>query len=197
MSHIRGIVLQGRLTALAEADMKTKLNEKTQETSAPSSHAHAAWLHIDAARHHVVGKDHSHAAHQALVAHGHPLLALARGQEMTDRYLEKASLETTVKEPISLLDPISLGPSIIVQSSLHVAEHHEAAAELHEHATRYLLQASRHYEAGNVALSAHEAQTAHAMGLCTIDHSNEAAKHHAVRCCLVEPVVDSASPVAA
>ncbi|OTP65633.1 hypothetical protein PAMC26510_37695 [Caballeronia sordidicola] len=40
-------------------------------------------------------------------------------------------------------------------------------------------------------------QAAHAIALCAIDHSNEAAKHHAMRCCLVEPVANSAIAVAA
>jgi hypothetical protein len=178
--------------------MKTNHSANAQETLAPSSHEHAARLHIDASRHYVSGKDYSHAAHQALVAHGHALLALAQGQEVSDHYREKASIEmATVKEPFLHFDPISLGPSGIVQSSLHVAEHHEAAAELHEHAARYLRQATKHYEEGKVALAAHEAQAAHAIALCAIDHSNEAAKHHAIRCCLVEPAAKRAISVAA
>ena len=178
--------------------MKTNHSANAQETLAPLNHEHAARLHIDASRHYVAGKDYSHAAHQALVAHGHALLALAQGQEMSDHYREKASIEmATVKEPFLHFDPISLDPSGIVQSSLHVAEHHEAAAELHEHAARYLRQATKHYEEGKVALAAHEAQAAHAIALCAIDHSNEAAKHHAIRCCLVEAASKSAISVAA
>jgi hypothetical protein len=178
--------------------MKTNHSENARETSAPSSHELAARLHIDASRHYLAGKDYSHAAHQALVAHGHALLALAQGKAVSDRYRERASGEmATVKEPFLHFDPVSLGSSGIVQSSLHVVEHHDAAAELHEHAARYLRQAAKHYEDGKVALAAHEAQAAHAIALCAIDHSNEAAKHHAIRCCLVEAAAKRAISVAA
>ena len=167
--------------------MKTKHGKKANDTSGQSHHEHAARLHNDAAKHYNEGKDYSHAAHQALVAHGHALLALTRAQELSDRYLEQGNLKSSiVKEPVLRSDLISLSPAGVVQSSLHVAEHHLAAAELHQHAARYLRQASRHYEEGDVSLAAHEAQAAHALTLCAIDHANEAAKHHAMGCCVAE-----------
>jgi hypothetical protein len=178
--------------------MKTTHGRKTHDGSPHSHHEHAMRLHHDAAKHYNEGKDYAHAAHQALVAHGHALLALALAQEAFDRYLKLGNLEPSpVKASAGRSEPVSLSPAGLVQSSQHVCEHHLAAAELHEHAARYLSQAGAHYAQGDVALAAHEAQAAHALTLCAIDHANQAAKHHARGCCVADPGARQVLPVAA
>jgi hypothetical protein len=178
--------------------MKSNRTRNIHATLAQTIHEHAARLHIEAAKHYVMGKDYAHAAHQALAAHGHALFALAQGQKVTEHYRTKASVAIGMQStPLVRSDLVSVDPSGPVQSGLHAAQHHEAAAQLHEHAARFLRQATKHYEHGEVALAAHEAQAAHAISLCAIDQSNEAAKHHAMRCFLDQPVAQHAVAEAA
>jgi len=173
--------------------MKSDHTRNIHATLAQSIHEHAARLHTEAAKHYIAGKDYAHAAHQALAAHGHALFALAQGQKVVEHYRTRTHSEMAIENnPLSRSDLVSLSASGPVQCGLHAVLHHEAAAQLHEHAARFLRQATGHYEHGDIALAAHEAQAAHAISLCAIDQSNEAAKHHALRCFLDDPVGDRA-----
>src|SRR5476651_332982 len=49
-------------------------------------HTLAARYHREASRHYQTGKDYAHAAHQALVAHGHALQAIDRGNDASKYY---------------------------------------------------------------------------------------------------------------
>jgi hypothetical protein len=129
--------------------MTAKHDSAEPHASAAIHHAAAARFHREASRHYQVGKDHAHAAHQALLAHGHGLRAIERGYEASAYY-----------------------------ATLNVSEHHAAAADHHEQAARHHGQAAKHRDEKDFALAAHEAQIAHGHAQHSVFHDNEAAKHH-------------------
>jgi hypothetical protein len=119
-----------------------------------------------------------HAAHQALVAHGHALQAVDHGNnagtfaEHNGKALPKYP-EAVPRFPAKSLELAGTNPA-----NLSGAEHHTAAAIHHEQAVRHHGQASKDYDAKEYAEAAHEAQIAHAHAQRSVFLGDEAAKHH-------------------
>jgi len=142
-------------------------------------HTHAAQYHHESSRHYETGKDYAHAAHQALVAHGHALLGLKYGGAAHGHY---AGHHLT-----DLPKPSDSGPRVAIRSAEVVgmspdgigsAAHHVAAATHHEQAARHHLEAARLCAEKDYARAAHEAQMAHRHAHYSIFHDEEAAMHH-------------------
>jgi hypothetical protein len=146
---------------------------------AAAHHMQASRYHRESSRHYEIGKDYAHAAHQALVAHGHALRALRSGNDARLHYAtHHLSNVTRAADPVA---PAVRAPLEIVGSApaaLSAAEHHAAAATHHEQAARHHTEAAR--LAGNEkdAAAGHEAQTAHRHVHYSVFHDDEAAMHH-------------------
>src|SRR6185312_9127864 len=66
--------------AICTGDIMTENHRASEDhRTAAMHHTHAAQYHHESSRHYETGKDYAHAAHQALVAHGHALLGLKYG----------------------------------------------------------------------------------------------------------------------
>jgi hypothetical protein len=142
-------------------------------------HTQAAEYHREASRHYETGKDYAHAAHQALVAHGHALLGLKYGDE--------ARLHYAGHHLSDLPKPSNPGPSVAIMSAdvigispdgIGTAAHHAAAATHHEQAAHHHQEAARLCGEKDYARAAHEAQMAHRHAHYSIFHDDEAAMHH-------------------
>jgi len=143
-------------------------------------HTQAARYHNEASRHYETGKDYAHAAHQALVAHGHALRALRYGDEARTHYApHHLSEPTRSSEPA----PRAIAGSLEIVGStpakLSNAEHHTAAAAHHKKAAHHHQEASRLGGERKYAEAAHEAQMAHRHAHYSVFHDDEAAMHHA------------------
>jgi hypothetical protein len=157
--------------------MQAMRNETDHHASAAVHHILSMQAHVSASRHYQVGKDYAHAAHQALVAHGHALQALQRGQIASDNYaghdgnplmrmlghaVAASSTSTAVTSPISL---------DLAQRHLRAAEHHQFAAVHHAAAGQF-------HDGGHYVRAAHETRRALDHGKHGLFHGNEAARHH-------------------
>jgi len=143
--------------------------------SAAVHHQQAMRYHREAATHYQVGKDYAHAAHMALVAHGHGWQAIDHGKQANTFYIDQDGKSATVPRfPSRSLE--AMGKE---QAELGCQAHHATAADHHEHAARQHDEASKHCGGKNYSLAARAAQMAHSHALQATFHSNEAAKHHA------------------
>ncbi|WP_341314032.1 hypothetical protein WN982_01125 [Paraburkholderia sp. IMGN_8] len=149
----------------------------THLEAAASHHEQAGRFHREASRHFEAGKDFAHAAHQAMMAHGHALHAIDRAN---DALKHNASTPLIVPRP-----PCS------VESSATAAQHHAMAAELYEQAALHLRSAVRHFDQDCGAV-AHETQLAFALALRALSHSNAAARQHITSSRDRDPVTDTA-----
>jgi hypothetical protein len=131
--------------------MNSKHGKKEHLEAAASHHEQAARLHREASRHFEEGKDFAHAAHQAMLAHGHALHAIDRANEALKHH----------------------GAPLVVPP----AQHHAIATELHQQAARHMRTAASQFDQDRGAV-AHETQLAFALALRGLSHSNEAAKLH-------------------
>ena len=147
--------------------------------TAASHHTLAAGYHSEASKHYEQGKDYAHAAHQALAAHGHALLALKYGDEARSHY--------ATHHLGDLPRPADPGPRAALRSlevvgapadGLDAAEHHAAAATHHEKAAQHHHEAAKLCDDKDYARAAHEAQMAHRHAHYSIFHDDEAAMHH-------------------
>ncbi|MGF6238542.1 MULTISPECIES: hypothetical protein [Paraburkholderia] len=143
--------------------MNTKHSKKEHLEAAASHHEQAGRLHREASRHFEDGKDFAHAAHQAMLAHGHTLHAIDRANE---------ALKHHAGAPLAV--PTADGPA---DSHAGAAQHHAIAAELHEQAARHLRNAVKHFDEDRGAV-AHDTQLALSLALRGLFHGNEAAKQH-------------------
>lgn len=157
--------------------MNTKHSKKGHLEAAASHHEQAGRFHREASRHFEAGKDFAHAAHQAMMAHGHALHAIDRAH---DAVKHNASAPLIVPPP-----PGS------AESSTTAAQHHAMAAELHEQAALHLRSAARHFDQDRGAV-AHETQLALSLALRALSHSNEAAKQHVTSSRDTDPVIGAA-----
>jgi hypothetical protein len=135
-------------------------------------HHHAASVHFES------GKDFDHCAHQAILAHGHALKALAYGR-MAWRRLNDEIGEATVlpkARTSDLLDHL-LSANRIIPTSLNSSQHHEAAAFHHEAAADLERRASSHELASELEAAALDDSQANDHGERSIFHSDEAAKY--------------------
>jgi hypothetical protein len=147
--------------------------------TAAMHHTQAARYHGKSSRHYETGKDYAHAAHQALVAHGHALLALKYGDEARAQYAGHHLSE--LPRPSDPAPPIALRPLEIVgtpREGLSNAEHHSAAATHHGQAASHHEEAARLCGEKDHARAAHEAQMAHRHAHYSLFHDDEAAMHH-------------------
>jgi len=148
--------------------------------SAANHHEAAARYHREASRHYEFGEDYAHAAHQALVAHGHALLAIDSGNQASRYYAEHDHHPLSAKiTPTPHLPAKSLPIPGAMNTNLSDANHHAAAADHHDQAARHHGHADGHGERKEYALAVEEAQMARAHAQQAVFHGDEAAKHHA------------------
>jgi hypothetical protein len=133
--------------------------------AAAEHHNQAMQLHRSASRHYLIGKDYAHAAHQALTAHGHALLALADADAASR--LHGARLDLT-QTPPSPPEPKSC-----------CAEQHIVAANHHQHAVEQQARAGVACQCDDNAAAVDAAVRALEHAQKAVDHSNAAAMLHA------------------
>ena len=147
--------------------------------TAARHHTQAANYHHESSRHYENGEDYAHAAHQALIAHGHALLGLKYGDEAWAHYAGHHLSD--------LPKPSDPGPSVAVRSlgvvettpgEISGAAHHAAAATHHEQAAHHHQEAAKLCGEKDDARAPHEAQMAHRHAHYSFFHDDEAAMHH-------------------
>ncbi|WP_233856179.1 hypothetical protein [Paraburkholderia sp. HD33-4] len=141
--------------------MNTKHSKKVHLEAAASHHEHAARYHHQASRHFEAGRDYAHAAHEAMMAHGHTLHAIDEAHD--------AGAHSTNTPPIT---PASTGSASI---SANAAKLHATAAELHEQAAQHMRHAVKLFDQDR-SVVAHDAQLALSLALRALAHGNEAAR---------------------
>lgn len=143
--------------------MNTKHSKKEHLEAAASHHEQAGRFHREASRHFEAGKDFAHAAHQAMMAHGHALHAIYRANDAG-----KHNSNTPL---------IAAQPPGSAEGSATAAQHHAMAAELHEQAAQHLRSAARHFDQDRGSV-VHDIQLAISLAMRALSHSNEAAKQY-------------------
>jgi hypothetical protein len=163
-------------TSVKDWIMTATTGPEAHHAAAAQHHEQAARFHREASRHYQIGKDYAHAAHEALSAHGHALLALQQGNAASDWYgpqsgkklprmHHSASTETASTE-IDRPIPLSFTARHLV-----AADHHQAAQQHHG-------QAETHASAEHYVRAAHETRTALDHAKHALFHGDEAAMHH-------------------
>jgi len=155
--------------------MSEHQNGTVHHASAAHHHMQAAHYHREASRHYQVGKDYAHAAHQALLAHGHAMQAIAQGDK-AKQYYDGHAGKGSLKYPEA---PRSAGmlPEM-APAGLSGVDHHAAAADHHDKASWHHDQAAKHDEKKDHVPAGQEAQLAHGHARYAVFHGDEAAKHH-------------------
>jgi hypothetical protein len=138
--------------------MNTKQSKKGHLDAAASHHEQAVRFHREASKHYESGKDYDHAAHQAIMAHGHALHAI-----------DEANIASK-----HAMGPVPAGSA---DGAMTAAQHHAAAAELHGQAAQHLRRAAKQFDEDRSAV-AHETQLAYSLAQRAVSHGNEAAKQH-------------------
>jgi hypothetical protein len=138
--------------------MTTKPSKIGHLEAAASHHEKAALFHREASQFYEAGKNYEHAAHLAVLAHGH-------AQHAIDE------VHVAAKHAGA---PSSAGS---VESGLTAAQHHAAASALHTQAAQHLRYAVKLFDADRSAV-AHETQLALSLTLRALVHGNEAAKQY-------------------
>jgi hypothetical protein len=141
--------------------VNTKHSKKGHLEAAASHHEQAARHHREASRHFEDDRDFAHAAHQAMMAHGHTLHAIDQAHA--------AGAHSTNTPSIP---PPSTGSVI---DAADVAKHHAAAVELHTRAAQHMRHAGKLFDQDRSAVS-HDAQLALSLALRALSHGNEAAR---------------------
>jgi len=148
--------------------------------SASAHHQRAAHCHQEASRHYRSGKDFAHAAHQALLAHGHALRAIDYANEagkpnskLTSQ-IPNGDICAASGPPITPLDATA-----ILQKRLDGADHHMAAAEHHAEAAIHQGKAAAHFRERRYEAAAQEAQHARCHADHAIFHDDAGARHYA------------------
>jgi hypothetical protein len=141
--------------------MSTKHNKMGHLEAAASHHEQAARYHRAASRYFEAGQDFAHAAHQAMMAHGHTLHAI---EQAHDAGAHSANTP-----------PITPAPTGSGADSANAAKHHATAAELHEQAAQHMRHAVKLFDQDRSAV-AHDAQLALSLAVRALSHGNEAAK---------------------
>jgi hypothetical protein len=141
--------------------MSTKQSKKEHLIAAASHHEQAARFHHGASRHFEAGKDFAHTAHQAMLAHGHTLHAIAEAHDAGAHNVN--------------VPPLAPAPAGASANSALAAKHHATAAELHLEAAQHMRHAAKLFDQDRSAV-AHDAQLALTLALRALSHGNEAAK---------------------
>ena len=144
--------------------MNTKHSKKGHLEAAASHHEQAARYHHAASRYFEAGQDYAHAAHQAMMAHGHTLHAIDQAHD--------AGAHSANTPPIT---PTPAGAGTHSADIANAARHHASAAELHEQAAQHMRHAVKLFDQDRGAV-AHDAQLALTLALRALSHGNEAAK---------------------
>jgi len=142
--------------------------------AAARHHEQAAYFHREASRHYQIGKDYAHAAHQALVAHGHELRAMEHGQEARAAYARHEGSPL----PGYLARATPQSTAVAAPQRLTGAEHHVAAAGHHDAASQRHVKAGAHGSADHHIRAHHETQKALDHGKHAIFHADQAALAH-------------------
>ncbi|MFM0412763.1 hypothetical protein [Paraburkholderia aromaticivorans] len=138
--------------------MNTKQSKKEHLDAAASHHEQAARFHREASQYYEAGKDYDHAAHQAVLAQGHALFAIAESN--------LAAKHTGA--------PLPAGS---IESGLTAAKHHAAASELHTQAAQHMRRAAKVFDDDRSAV-AHETQLGFSLASRAVAHGNEAARQY-------------------
>ncbi len=141
--------------------MSTKHSKKEHLEAAASHHEQASRYHRAASRHFEAGKDYAHAAHEAMMAHGHTLHAIDQAHD--------AGAHSANTPPVA---PASTGSGA---DNTNAAKQHALAAELHDQAAQHMRHAVKLFDQDRSAV-AHDAQLALSLALRALSHGNEAAK---------------------
>jgi hypothetical protein len=157
--------------------MTTLQTGREHHTFAIDHHIKAVECHWEASEY--CQKDYAHAAYQALLAHGHTLVAVIHGNKAS-KYYGECDCEALRKNPYpppripaqSLEAAETLGPP------LSAAWHHKAAAEHHNEAARHHGRACNHFDRKRYALAAQESKIAYSHSQSALFHGNEAAMRH-------------------
>jgi hypothetical protein len=144
-----------------------------RHAAAAAHHQQAMHYHRAASTHYEVGKDYAHAAHQALLAHGHALLAIERAREAEVGYVPSTPKKAEDRSHLIVSD--AAGP---IDGIFSGSAHHAMAADHHEQAMGHHHAAAEHCAAMEYVLAAHEAQQAHDHARRAVIYGDEAAKHH-------------------
>lgn len=141
--------------------MNTKHSKKGHLEAAASHHEQAARYHRSASRHFEAGQDYAHAAHEALMAHGHTLHAIDQAHD--------AGTHSANTPPTT---PASTG---LEATSANASKLHAMAAQLHDEAALHMRHAVKLFDQDRSAV-AHDAQLALSLALRALSHGNEAAR---------------------
>ena len=162
--------------------MTANSQDGSHHLSAQPHHEQAARFHREASRHFEAGKDFAHAAHQALIAHGHALQALEFELAANVYYAGHAARKDAPDTPSSNLHHAATDSKGNTNIGLSCAEHHAAAAGLHEEACRHLSRVAGYFQKSKIGEAAREAKLALDLAVRAAFHSNEAAKGYAKQC---------------
>jgi hypothetical protein len=146
-------------------------------TSAINHHVKAVECHWEASEY--CQKDYAHAAYQALLAHGHTLLAAIHGNRASKYYAERdAEALRRNPYPTPHIPAQSVETNEALEPRLSASEHHTAAAEHHNEAAKHHGKACDHCDRKLYMLAALEAQIAYSHSQSALFHGNEAAMRH-------------------
>jgi hypothetical protein len=151
-----------------------------RHASAIVHHTEAAQKYREAARHYLIGKDYDHAAHMALIAHGHALQAIKHGDDAGEAYVGDGG-SVWPRHP-KRIDHRSGEPNVAIGPTwtiLSAAEHHTAAADRHDRAAAHHSAATGYAKANDVPAAIEKTRSALEHAHQALFHGDEAAKHHA------------------
>ncbi len=156
--------------------MTERLNTAGQHGLAADHHDRAARYHREAGRHYEIGKDFAHAAHMALLAHGHTSRALDHGRQAGQYYAGRHAAEATEPKPPAPVK--SDDTATTLETRMSAAEHHAAAAANQDHAARHHREAARRLTEIEDEQAVSAARIAHRHAHFAVFHGDEAAMHH-------------------
>jgi hypothetical protein len=145
--------------------------------SAAGHHEQAARYHREASRHFEVGKDFAHAAHQSIIAHGHTLQAISRGNEARAYYAEHSTIPAFPEssEATEYAAEEALAIAGVPLNAISNSMHHLAAAVYHTEAAEHHNQASKHCVTKDYLRAARETDLACSYAENAFTHSNIAS----------------------
>lgn len=141
--------------------MNTKHSKKGHLEAAASHHEQAARYHREASRHFEGGQDYAHAAHQAMMAHGHTLHAIDEAHQSGAH--------------VASAPPATPASTSSATTGTDVAKLHTAAVELHSQAAQHMRHAVKLFDQDRSAV-AHDAQLALSLAQRALTLGNEAAR---------------------
>ena len=145
--------------------------------AAAGHHRQSAAFHRGAGRHFQVGKESDQAAHQAALAHGHALLAIAFGGRVAGYYCRHhGNIAGSGPGLITRAAVEAAEAALALRPGLGVSAHHERAAAHHERAAHLHLKAKESCDASDFSLALSDTGSACTEARCALFHSDEAAR---------------------